>query len=93
MKNIGFIGLGRMGSPMASNLIKKGFKLKVFDINNSSMKALIQKGASQAKSVFDLAKSSDITITMLPNSEIVTEVITGPNGVLSSGKSGSKCKS
>lgn len=70
-KNIGFIGLGNMGSPMASNLMAKGHKLHVFDISADAKDALKAKGASTYDNVSDLAKASDFVVTMLPNNDIV----------------------
>lgn len=82
MERIGFIGLGRMGRPMASNLKAKGFELTVLDLNEEAMKALTQVGASAAEDVADLVGRSDIIITMLPTSVEVMATIAGPGGVL-----------
>ncbi|XP_058460059.1 probable 3-hydroxyisobutyrate dehydrogenase, mitochondrial [Malaya genurostris] len=70
-KNVGFIGLGNMGGPMASNLMAKGHKLHVFDISANAKDALKAKGAATYENVSDLAKASDFVITMLPNNDIV----------------------
>ena len=86
---IGFIGLGIMGKPMALNLIKAGYDLLVFDIVESSVKALTDAGAEAASSIKEAAERTEIIITMLPNSPHVREVIAGKNGILegiSSGK-------
>uniref|UniRef100_A0A1B0DC71 3-hydroxyisobutyrate dehydrogenase n=1 Tax=Phlebotomus papatasi TaxID=29031 RepID=A0A1B0DC71_PHLPP len=72
-KRVGFIGLGNMGGHMASNLIKKGHKLNVFDISAPACEALKAKGATVSKSYQDVAKSSDFVVTMLPNNDIVSE--------------------
>ena len=68
MQTIGFIGLGNMGRPMASNLCRKGFELLVYDINPQAVAALCDLGARIASSVAEIAKTCDILITMLPNS-------------------------
>ena len=86
---IGFIGLGRMGRPMASNLCRKGFSLVVHDINREPVRELEQLGARAATSVSDLARTSDIVLTMLPNSAVVDEVIAGAGGVLAHGRAAS----
>lgn len=70
-KNIGFIGLGNMGTPMASNLMAKGHKLHVFDISSEAKDGLKAKGAATYDNVSDLAKASDFVVTMLPNNDIV----------------------
>src|SRR5690349_1952081 len=71
---IGFIGLGRMGRPMSSNLVKKGFELIVYDINLDAVKELEQLNARSA-TPNELAAASDILITMLPNSQVVQDVV------------------
>ncbi|MDO9638319.1 MAG: NAD(P)-binding domain-containing protein [Pseudotabrizicola sp.] len=88
MEKIGFIGLGRMGRPMASNLIKKGFELIVHDVNAEAVDALVNLGADAGTSVADVAARSDVIITMLPNSAIVAQVISGADGVLSAARKG-----
>lgn len=70
-KNVGFIGLGNMGGPMATNLMAKGHKLHVFDISADAKDAMKAKGAATYDNVNDLAKASDFVITMLPNNDIV----------------------
>lgn len=88
MDRIGFIGLGRMGRPMASNMQKKGFDLVVYDVAPEGVAALVEAGATAAKSVAEVAAAVDVVITMLPNSAIVTEVVTGPDGILSAIREG-----
>ena len=75
MKNIGFIGIGLMGFPMAKNILKSGYKLKVF--NRSSVKAepLKEFGAEISKTVSELVKDSEIIITMLTDDKAVDEVM------------------
>ena len=79
---IGFIGLGNMGRPMASNLVRKGFSLVVHDINLEPVRALEALGARAAGTARDAAAKSEIVITMLPDSAAVKSVITGQDGVL-----------
>ena len=66
MSMIGFIGLGRMGRPMASNLCRKGFRLIVHDINPAPVRELELLQARAAGSVAEVAAASDIVVTMLP---------------------------
>ncbi|XP_033252084.1 probable 3-hydroxyisobutyrate dehydrogenase, mitochondrial [Drosophila miranda] len=70
-KNIGFVGLGNMGANMASNLIKAGHKLNVFDISKSACDGLAAKGATVYAKTSELAQNSDFVITMLPNNATV----------------------
>lgn len=68
-KNIGFIGLGNMGSHMAGHLMKKGHKLHVFDVSDQACDAMKTKGA-KVSNYGELAKM-DFVVTMLPNNDIV----------------------
>jgi 4-hydroxybutyrate dehydrogenase/sulfolactaldehyde 3-reductase len=86
--NVGFIGLGRMGLGMASNLQRKGFALTVYDINTQAVEALAKLGARAAGSVADATRDMDVVITMLPNSAIVSDIVAGPDGVLAHARRG-----
>jgi 3-hydroxyisobutyrate dehydrogenase-like beta-hydroxyacid dehydrogenase len=87
-KKIGFIGLGQMGKWMASNLVKCGFDLSVFDINQEAMALLANQGATQEKSSAELAKRADVILLSLPNSKVVEAVVCGPNGILQGARPG-----
>ena len=82
MDMIGFIGLGRMGRPMASNLCRKAFRLVVYDINPAAVAELELLQASSAATVAEVAAKSSIIVTMLPDSAVVNAVIAGPDGIL-----------
>ncbi|MDQ0860643.1 2-hydroxy-3-oxopropionate reductase [Bacillus sp. V2I10] len=88
LKNIGFIGLGIMGKPMALNLLSKGYSVTVNDINKDAVQALVQSGATSAESPKKMSESCEIIITMLPASQHVQQVVLGENGVLSGANSG-----
>ena len=81
-EHVGFIGLGRMGRPMASNLCRKGFDLVVFDVVATPMDAVGRLGARAAKRIADVAAASTVVMTMLPDSAAVEEVICSAGGVL-----------
>jgi len=81
MSTIGFIGLGQMGSPMASNLIKGGHSLKVFDISKDAVAALTEQGAVAASSPSEAALDAEFIVTMLPNGSLVRNVIWGEQGI------------
>ena len=87
-KKIGFIGLGQMGKWMASNLVKSGFDLSVFDINAEAMDLLAKQGAAKIASASELAKRVDVIILSLPNSDVVAEVVQGQNGILQDARPG-----
>ncbi len=71
MANIGFLGLGNMGGPMAINLCRKGYSLKVFDLNKQAMTLLASEGAKMVHSAVEAVDQVDYVISMLPNSTIV----------------------
>lgn len=87
-KTIGFIGLGVMGKPMAKNLIKAGYDIKVFDIKEEPVKELAGLGAQTATTPAEIGATCEVIITMLPNSQHVISVVTGANGVLEQVKPG-----
>jgi 2-hydroxy-3-oxopropionate reductase len=88
MKKIGFIGLGIMGKPMAMNLLKAGYKLTVYDIRPEPVKDVVAAGAAEGRCSQDVAKKSEIVITMLPNSPDVKQAVLGEHGVLDGAKPG-----
>ena len=88
-ENIGFIGLGIMGKPMARNLLKAGYSLTVYDIVGDQMEEVITDGATGASSNKEVAASSEKIITMLPDSADSEAAILGPNGVLEGARPGS----
>lgn len=82
LKKIGFIGLGTMGAPMASNLLKAGYPVTVFNRTASKAAPLTEQGASVAPSPKETAVWADVVITMVSNDESIAEVYEGENGVL-----------
>ena len=88
MKKLGFIGLGNMGKPMASNLIKAGYPLTIHDLKPEPVKELVAAGAVAAGSPREVAEKSEVVITMLTSSPHVEQVMFGPNGVLEGLKGG-----
>src|SRR5512134_773073 len=88
MSNIGFVGLGIMGKPMAANLIKGGHTL-FLNSRSGVPKELTDAGGKACASAKEVAHKADIIITMLPDTPDVEKVLFGPNGVaegLSRGK-------
>ena len=79
---IGFIGLGIMGKPMSRNLLKAGFELVVYDIDETAVKIIEKAGAKPASSPKEVAQNSDVIITMLPKASIGKSVLKDENGVL-----------
>jgi 4-hydroxybutyrate dehydrogenase/sulfolactaldehyde 3-reductase len=88
MERIGFVGVGRMGRPMATNLARKGFELVIYDIKPAAMRALKNTGARAADDLPDLVRSSDIIVSALPGSIEVEAVIVGADGVFAHARPG-----
>lgn len=79
---VGFIGLGLMGAPMAKRLAQEGYSLSVFNRSASKTESLASLGARVCSSPADVARQSDIVITMLSNDAALREVAAGATGVL-----------
>lgn len=88
-ERIGFVGLGMMGLPMAKNLIEASYGVTVFDLNDETVISAKAFGASSAASASETASTSDIIITMVPDSHHVEVVIAGPDGILEGINAGS----
>ena len=80
-ETVGFIGLGIMGKPMATNLLRAGFPVTVHNRSQASVEALVQLGAARANSPAEVASASEIIITMVPDTPDVESVVLGPRGV------------
>jgi 2-hydroxy-3-oxopropionate reductase len=72
---LGFIGLGLMGKPMALNLLKAGFKLRVWNRTPEKALEVVKAGAVLVSSLREVANGSNAIITMLENGAVVTEVL------------------
>ncbi|MEO1373385.1 MAG: NAD(P)-dependent oxidoreductase [Cyanobacteria bacterium J06635_10] len=85
---IGFIGLGNMGSGMVVNLLKKGFNVSVYDIQPSKAEALIAAGAVWRNSISEVSRDADVIMTSLPGPKQLESVMLGDAGVIARAKSG-----
>lgn len=86
--SVGFIGVGNMGNPMASNVLKAGFPMIVYDRNPQAMESLLQAGAQRAASAREVVEGSEIVLTSLPASPDVEAVYLEPGGLVDSAKPG-----
>jgi 3-hydroxyisobutyrate dehydrogenase-like beta-hydroxyacid dehydrogenase len=77
-----------MGNPMASNVLKAGFPMIVYDRNPQAMENLLQAGAQRAASARDVVEGSEIVLTSLPASPDVEAVYLEPGGLVDSAKPG-----
>ncbi|MGC8811853.1 MAG: 2-hydroxy-3-oxopropionate reductase [bacterium] len=89
MANLGFIGLGIMGKPMAGHLVKAGHKVYVYDLNPAPVQELVAKGAVGCQNSKEVAEKSEIIIIMVPDTPDVEQVLFGPAGVAEGVKKGS----
>ena len=88
MAQVGFIGLGIMGKPMARNLINAGYSLVVHDHKAAPMEELAAEGAGMAESCRQASEGCEVIITMLPDSANSEDAILGQNGVLEGAPAG-----
>jgi len=82
MANIGYIGLGVMGSQMVIRLLEKGHSITGYNRTRSKAQGLIDKGMKWADSPRAVAQAADITISMVTNSDALSQISTGPNGIM-----------
>ncbi|NEQ80448.1 MAG: NAD(P)-dependent oxidoreductase [Moorea sp. SIO2I5] len=85
---IGFIGLGNMGSGMVANLLKKGFDVSVYDIQPDKAEALIAAGASWRNSIPEVASDADVIMTSLPGPKQLEAVMLGDTGAIAHARPG-----
>ena len=91
MTRIGFIGVGTMGLPMATNLVKKGFAVTAYDLNPEAVKAAAAAGMTAAASAAEAVAGADLVITMLPSSPHVESAYGGDGGVINAARKGTLC--
>ena len=85
---VGFIGLGNMGTPMATRLVDAGYKLVVHDTRDNVIGPFLERGAARAGSAEDVASRAETVLVSLPTPDIVDKVVLGEGGV----SGGSKVK-
>jgi L-threonate 2-dehydrogenase len=75
MKPVAFIGLGSMGLPMATNLVRRGFAVRGFDIAPAAMNALVKQGGSSASSAKEVASGAEFLVLMVVNAEQAENIL------------------
>lgn len=80
--SIAFIGLGNMGGPMAANLVKAGYPVRVFDLVPAAVETAVAAGATSAISATEAVKGAQVVISMLPASRHVEGLYLGDSGIL-----------
>ena len=91
VKTIGFIGLGKMGLPMALNLCRAGYQLLIHSSNPNSAKQVEELGGHSVASYQELAEQSDVVITIVPADKELKELYLAPDGVLDHMRPGTAC--
>ncbi|AUN94043.1 2-hydroxy-3-oxopropionate reductase [Pseudazoarcus pumilus] len=86
--NVGFIGLGLMGRPMALNLMRAGHSLRVWARRAESMQPLLDAGALACSSAADVARGADVVITIVGDAPDVERVALGPEGIADGAREG-----
>jgi 3-hydroxyisobutyrate dehydrogenase-like beta-hydroxyacid dehydrogenase len=86
MKEVGFIGLGRMGMPMARRLLMADVPIVVHDVSMQAVAKMVSEDASPATSPSEVADRCEIVCVSLPTPDIVHDVLLGPDGVADGGK-------
>ena len=89
MIKVGFIGLGRIGKPMAVNILKAGFDLTVYDLRAEAMRELVQHGAKAAYSPKALAEGADLVEIVVVDDTQVEEVSLGERGLVAGARADS----
>lgn len=85
---IGWIGVGKMGLPMASRVLASGYAVKAFDPVEANLDQLTVRGARRAASPADAFTGADIIVSSLPDDAVLRRVVLGEGGVLSGAKRG-----
>lgn len=88
MKKVALLGLGVMGLPMASNLLKKGYDLTVYNRTSSRCEPLVAQGAKVELTPGAAVKEADVVITMVSNDDAITSIYDSADGILSTLKNG-----
>ncbi|MDE2686349.1 MAG: NAD(P)-dependent oxidoreductase [Chloroflexota bacterium] len=83
MQTVGFIGLGKLGTPMAGNIQRAGFPMVVFDVVEGATRPLLEGGARLAASPGEVAAASDVILSSVPGPPEVEQVALGPEGIVS----------
>lgn len=86
--NIGFIGLGNMGGPMAANLAKAGHAVAAFDMSQAALEKAVAAGIKRCAGAAEAASGADVVVTMLPAGQHVRQVYLGEQGLLAKAKAG-----
>jgi 2-hydroxy-3-oxopropionate reductase len=82
IRAVAVVGAGRMGGPMALNLLRAGFTVTAYDTSSAQLDALARQGLAAASSAQEAARQAEVVITMLPSDDALQQAIEGPGGLL-----------
>jgi len=88
MDTVGFIGVGKMGGPVAGHIQAAGFPMVVYDVSEAAVQPFVERGAQRPRTPAEVAAISDVVYTALPTPQVVEEIALGPNGILEGIKPG-----
>lgn len=83
IQNVGFIGLGRMGTAIANNILKSGFTLIVYNRTSEKTRTLVEAGATSVASPKEAAAKSDVLLTSVRDDRALLDLVTSEEGILS----------
>src|SRR5262245_39513351 len=81
-ESFGFVGVGKMGTPMSTRLVNAGRKVVVYDRDEQAVAGMVKAGAQRAASAAAVASAAEVVFLSLPNPEIVQSVALGKDGVI-----------
>src|SRR5439155_2385176 len=85
---VGFVGLGAMGTPMATNAVNVGFDVMVYDVDDKAVGELASRGAKAAKSGQEVGEHGEVVQFAVPDDQQVLAAVLGAHGVLAGAKPG-----
>jgi 3-hydroxyisobutyrate dehydrogenase len=85
---VGFVGLGNMGAPLATNLVEAGFDLMVYDVREDRVGELAANGAKAGNSIADIGKHGEVIALAVVDDEQVEAVVAGKDGLLTAASPG-----
>jgi 3-hydroxyisobutyrate dehydrogenase-like beta-hydroxyacid dehydrogenase len=89
MTKLGILGLGKMGSAFAENLLSKGHEVHIYNRSKERLRELVAKGAIAHPSPYELSKSVEVVVTSLTDQDVVDSIVMGRDGALQGMRKGS----
>jgi len=86
--SVGWVGLGKMGTPMAANLLADGYALHVFNRSPGKTRLLVEKGARLAAGLPELAAQCDVVLSTVSDDQALLEIATAPDGLFQGARAG-----